>query len=208
MHLSSGAVAAKKQSKRRATQARAQATVDTILTGAAQVLEQRGYGSATTDRIAERAGVSVGSIYQYFANKDEIFHQFFDREAARLVAALEEIVSGSVNQDHHTTVRAYLNAGANQEYLTPKIYEELGRVPGLDSKLAALSGALVSLTVELIRPARPELGDEALEILAELLVATSEGVGKPLKRGANPELLDAFVEMIGGYILAENPVRR
>ena len=179
--------------------------MDTILTGGAQVLEQRGYSGATTDRIAERAGVSVGSIYQYFANKDEIFLQFFEREAAKLIAALEEIVGSAADRDRHELIRAYLNAGATQEYLTPKIYDELGRVTGLEPKLARFFETLVGLTVELIRSARPGLSDTQLYILADLLVATSEGIGKPLKRGANPDLLDAFVEMIDGYILADAP---
>lgn len=54
------------------TQGRSRETVRAILEGAAQVLEREGYAAATTDRIAERAGVSVGSLYQYFPNKDAI----------------------------------------------------------------------------------------------------------------------------------------
>ncbi len=53
-------------------QDRSRRTVETILEAAAQVLETRGYATATTDRIAERAGVSVGTLYQYFPNKDAI----------------------------------------------------------------------------------------------------------------------------------------
>ena len=58
--------------RKRPTQARSRATVEAILVAAAQVLRRRGYAGATTDRIAERAGVSVGSLYQYFPNKDSI----------------------------------------------------------------------------------------------------------------------------------------
>lgn len=53
-------------------QERSRDTLKAILEGAAQVLEREGYAGATTDRIAERAGVSVGSVYQYFPNKDAI----------------------------------------------------------------------------------------------------------------------------------------
>ncbi len=47
-------------------QARAVATVQAVLEAAAQVLIDAGYGSASTNVIAERAGVSVGSLYEYF----------------------------------------------------------------------------------------------------------------------------------------------
>jgi AcrR family transcriptional regulator len=53
-------------------QERSRQSVRAILEGAAQVLEQRGYAGTNTDRIAERAGVSVGTLYQYFPNKDSI----------------------------------------------------------------------------------------------------------------------------------------
>ena len=43
--------------------------VDTILQAAARVLAEEGLGRATTNRIAEVAGVSIGSLYQYFPNK-------------------------------------------------------------------------------------------------------------------------------------------
>ena len=55
------------------TQSRARATWDAILDGAAEGLLKQGYEKATTDRIAERAGVSIGSVYEYFPNKEAIF---------------------------------------------------------------------------------------------------------------------------------------
>jgi AcrR family transcriptional regulator len=53
-------------------QARSRATVDAILTAAAQVFARHGYAAGTTNRIAERAGVSIGSLYEYFPNKDAL----------------------------------------------------------------------------------------------------------------------------------------
>ena len=56
-------------SRRAPTQARARATVDALLDAAAEVIEERGFDGATTERIVARAGVSVGSMYQYFPDK-------------------------------------------------------------------------------------------------------------------------------------------
>ena len=53
-------------------QQRSRATVEEILSAAAQVFEARGYAAGTTNRIAERAGVSIGTLYQYFPSKEAI----------------------------------------------------------------------------------------------------------------------------------------
>ena len=58
--------------RKQAKQARSHSTVQTILEGAAQVFEALGYEQTTTDKIAERAGVSVGSVYEYYPNKDSL----------------------------------------------------------------------------------------------------------------------------------------
>ena len=53
-------------------QRRSKATVEAILTAAAQVFETRGYAAGTTNRIAESAGVSIGTLYQYFSSKEAL----------------------------------------------------------------------------------------------------------------------------------------
>lgn len=58
-----------KRPRRQAKQARSQQTVHDILEAAAQILEREGYTRATTNRIAEAAGVSVGTLCEYFADK-------------------------------------------------------------------------------------------------------------------------------------------
>jgi AcrR family transcriptional regulator len=58
--------------RKRPSQARSRETVRAILEAAAHVFEERGPDAATTDAIAERAGVSIGSLYQYFPSKDAL----------------------------------------------------------------------------------------------------------------------------------------
>ena len=53
-------------------QARATETASAILEGAAQILEAGGLAAFTTNAVAERAGVSIGTLYQYFADKNEV----------------------------------------------------------------------------------------------------------------------------------------
>lgn len=189
-----------KGAKRRPTQARSRATVEVILTGAAQVLERHGYGHASTDRIAERAGVSVGSIYQYFRNKNEIFETLFDRESSRLLSTLDSIVGGPPT-DSHQKLRAFLHAGASPQFLPPRLYDELVRVPGLEIKVQAYLDKLIETTVRLIESSQPGLPDAEVRALARLVVATAEGIGRPLRTGSDPDLLDRYVEMIDSFVL-------
>jgi AcrR family transcriptional regulator len=65
---SGSSIGARKQPR----QARSKQLVDAVLQAAAEVFAEHGYARANTNRIAERAGVSVGSLYQYFPNKDSL----------------------------------------------------------------------------------------------------------------------------------------
>lgn len=72
------------QSKRRTpTQERAQATVDAIVEATARILVEDGYSRASTNRIAARAGVSIGSLHHYFADKDALIGAVVARLAER-----------------------------------------------------------------------------------------------------------------------------
>ena len=79
---------AEKRPRRRAKQKRSLETVEVVLEAAAQVLLREGYARATTNRIAERAGVSVGTIYQYFGGKDEVFDALIQRYFADVLAKI------------------------------------------------------------------------------------------------------------------------
>jgi AcrR family transcriptional regulator len=72
-----------KPARKQPSQGRSRATVETILDGCVRVLDQEGMQGATTSRIAEASGVSVGSLYQYFANRDSILNALQDREFER-----------------------------------------------------------------------------------------------------------------------------
>lgn len=69
--------------RRKPRQVRAELTRDRILTAAAHVFAESGYAAGTTNRIAERARVSIGSLYQYFPNKDAILAELLVRHIDR-----------------------------------------------------------------------------------------------------------------------------
>ncbi|MBN9165317.1 MAG: hypothetical protein BGO98_18690 [Myxococcales bacterium 68-20] len=82
-----------KEPRKRPQQARSQTTVHAILEATVQVLEREGPDSATTTRIAEVAGVSVGTLYQYFSHRDAIFDALQEREFERAIVLMQEVLS-------------------------------------------------------------------------------------------------------------------
>jgi AcrR family transcriptional regulator len=68
--------------RRKPQQARSRATWEAILEAASQILERRGPGALNTNAVAERAGVSIGTLYQYFADKRAILVAAAERELA------------------------------------------------------------------------------------------------------------------------------
>lgn len=78
--------------RRRPSQARSRSKVECLLEAAAQVFRAEGY-NATTNRIAERAGVSIGTLYEYFPNKEALLLSLAERHVTEaesgITAALE-----------------------------------------------------------------------------------------------------------------------
>ena len=79
--------------RRRPRQARAQATVEAIIKATAQVLVEEGYDRASTNRIALAAGVSIGSLYQYFPSKEALVAALVEEHLQKMSGALSAVLS-------------------------------------------------------------------------------------------------------------------
>ena len=93
--------------RRNPKQARAKATVDAILEAAFQVLDSDGYAKFTTSRIAKRAGVSIGTLYQYFDDRDAILLEMSQRSGNAL---REKITTMLLNEPEMSSVRTVIRA--------------------------------------------------------------------------------------------------
>jgi len=95
-------------------QDRAEETVAAILEAAAQILEAGGLAAFTTNAVAERAGVSIGTLYQYFANKAALIRALGERETRAtfksVVAALQNDLEASEEEKVRAVVRTVINA--------------------------------------------------------------------------------------------------
>lgn len=96
------------------SQARARRTVELILEASAQILVAGGEEGLTTNHIAERAGFSIGTLYQYFPNRESILDALIDREReasyGRIRAALAQIRRGGIADTVREIVRILINS--------------------------------------------------------------------------------------------------
>ncbi|WP_284163714.1 TetR/AcrR family transcriptional regulator [Frigidibacter sp. SD6-1] len=76
--------------RKKPAQARSRATVEAILEAATRILREEGLGAINTNRVAERAGVSVGSLYQYFPSRGAILSELVRRMRLSMSARLAE----------------------------------------------------------------------------------------------------------------------
>jgi len=86
-------ISSERAGRHQPSQTRAQATVDAILEAAGQLLVTRGRAAVTTNAVAARAGVSIGSLYQYFPNKGAIFEALQERHRGQVKPLIEHALS-------------------------------------------------------------------------------------------------------------------
>ena len=107
-------------------QARATVTLDAIFEATIQVLLTEGLHRLTTTRVAERAGVSVGTMYQYFPHKQALLYalneRYLDRVAQRLEAACKEQHGAALPGMVDALVTAYWAAKTERSDVTRALY--------------------------------------------------------------------------------------
>jgi len=117
---------------RKPQQERAKAKYDAILQAAIRVLVEEGYADASTVKIAQAAGVSVGTVYAYFADKDEIFSTYVDTRIREILAAIASNVSMSGYATVEEGIRDVIGAAVTFTMSNKKTLSAMvGRIPGV-----------------------------------------------------------------------------
>ena len=99
-------------------QTRAEETVAVLVEAAARILEGKGFEGFNTNAIAEKAGVSIGSLYQYFPSKTALLSAVIEREAAPLLAVEQEL-SGMT--ECAVALRSYIRASIRHQMRRPQL---------------------------------------------------------------------------------------
>src|SRR6187402_1306891 len=116
-------------------QARSVATVSAVLEGVAQVLEAEGFEKLTTTRVAERAGTSVGTLYQYYPSKDALLVAVVEAKMAQIDLALSAIFALPATAPLAEHVRVMITSLITEKKRRPLLNAELTRqVPRLEQR--------------------------------------------------------------------------
>jgi AcrR family transcriptional regulator len=100
-------------------QSRSQATVAAILEAAARVLARQSLPGFNTNRVAEVAGVSIGTLYQYFPNKEALIGALIEREQAALADAVQQAVDDSAGKSLQASIAALVRVAIQHQFGQP-----------------------------------------------------------------------------------------
>src|SRR5215467_9260015 len=123
-------------------QTRAAVTVEAISEATIQVLLSQGTDRFTTTRVAERAGVSVGTLYQYYPNKQSllfaIMEDHFEKVAAAMEAACEQACHNPLSEMIQHVVEVFVDTKMERSDISVALYQVAAEIggPALVKKLA------------------------------------------------------------------------
>ncbi len=196
-------------------QPRSHATVEAILEASAQAFERHGYAGGTTNRIAARAGVSIGSLYQYFPNKDAILVALVRSHIADGTAMLApQVARLEAGEDPlrviPDVVAAMVSLHAEAPRLHQVLFEETPLPRALRDELNAAEDALVEVLARSLG-ANDTIGTEA-RLKARVVVSAIEGLTHRLvpraEVGVSAEAIRAEVTtLVENYLRRPAPAR-
>lgn len=206
------------QPRKAPRQARSQKTVEAILEAAARVLARDSLAGFNTNRVAEIAGVSVGSLYQYFPGKDALCAALIERAHTELRDAIERVVAETEGRPLEVAIRALVRLAIRQQYGEPLLAAALDheerRLP-LSVRLRESEGALVESVQRLLIRHRRELAaslpkQTAQDCLAIARAVVESDIGAPSGPARNLEarLMRALLGYLQGGSAAEPAARR
>jgi len=190
-------------------QERSRATVEAILDAAAQVLVKEGVERATTNRIAEAAGVSIGSLYQYFPSKEALIASLLERHNAAMREAVIAELARVQSMPLERAVRAMVELVVRAHAVEPELHRVLmEQVPRVDrrARVGEFEVALRQMIVGYLEGHRARLRVADLELAAFLAAMTVEAVA----HGAvihhpehldDPKFLDEATALVVRYLM-------
>jgi len=169
------------RSRKSPVQARSRATVDAILEAAAQVFAEYGYAAGTTNRIAERAGVSIGSLYEYYPNKDALLVAILEAHVREGEATLKKTAGdlrtagGNLRSTVERLVAAMVELHTRDPRLHRVLFEETP-MPSRVRRMRAESEDRVTAMVESGLKSRLEFARRDSALAARIVVQTVEAL--------------------------------
>ena len=197
-------------------QKRSQETVDAILAATAHILSRQGLEKATTNAVARRAGVSIGSLYQYFPDKEALIRALTERHTREILdllrARFDEIRAAPIPEAVEAIVRAMVEVHRHDPDLHRVLVQVTPAVGGRE-ETRRLEAAAAEMLVAFFHARASELRSLDFGLSAFLLVQSVEALTHAAVL-EHPDLLkeDRFVQettrMIVGYLTEGRPEAR
>lgn len=193
-------------------QARSTELVTAILQAAVQVLAEHGATRFTTARVAEKAGVSIGSVYQYFPNKAAILFRLQAeewRQTSEMLRSILEDAGKPALERLRTLVHAFIRSECEEAQMrvalndAAPLYRD---APEARQARASMDEAIERFMQELL----PEVSAARRLLAADLITTTFTAAGKsfsetPRTRAAIKAYADAMADMFCAYLQAFRP---
>jgi len=196
----------RKQPKQR----RARDTVEAILTATTRILVRDGFERASTNRIAEEAGVSVGSLYQYFPNKEALVAALMERHVHEMYAVLEGELARLSSLPLRPAVRELVGLMIRAHAIQPKLHrvfaEQVPRVGRLQ-RVVAVERRFETLVQNVLRGLDGRMRPRNLELAAFVVIQTVEALTHAAvlyhpDKLATDEFAEEVVELVVRYLAA------
>jgi len=197
------------QPRKSPVQARSTASVNAILEATIQVLLDVGKEQLTTTRVAHRAGVSVGTLYQYFPNKSALLQAALRNHLESVAEALEQVCQeergNPLPQMVTRIVNTFLEAKMKDLKTSLALYSVSSDVDGL--RIAKEAGARVNKAILSMLATAPQPLGKDPQLVASMIQGAMGGVSRRLLESPSPEkqyqpLNEELVLMIRAYLAA------
>ena len=170
-------------------QARSAASVDAMLEATIQVLLSVGKERLTTTRVALRAGVSVGTLYQYFPNKSALLQATLRRHMEGVIEAVEQVCreqkTRPLAEMATALVSAFLKAKMQDGKSSVALYSVSSDVDG--AKIAQQAGVRIGSAIAAMLATAAEPLTKDSQLVASMLQGAMGGIARRLLESRNPE---------------------
>ena len=161
--------------------------VEAIVTAAEQVLEDDGLDGFSTNRVAELAGVSIGSLYRYFPNKYALARGIFDRHLPRYERMiLDSAAGGGTIRDYIVRVGTAILAFFEEHRNIHRALWRLRSAAEVHERIEATLTSMIEVTSRLLQASG--IPTDRADDLAFVLVHAGDGVANAVARSGDPEL--------------------
>ncbi|MBR0788998.1 TetR/AcrR family transcriptional regulator [Bradyrhizobium manausense] len=196
--------------RKNASQERSRATVDALVEATARILVREGFEKTSTNRIAEIAGVSVGSLYQYFPSKEALVAAVIDRHHDEIMGIVRTTLTEIMDMPIEKAVRRLVTVAIDAHRVNPGLHrvlaEQIPRAGKLD--VEAFNREVHTLVRAYLDSRRKEMRKIDLDIATFICVSAIEAVAhntvlnqaEILSEKTVRTLVDETTRMVVGFL--------